>query len=417
MAIAVFLRYFSIIAQFFIIALVTRKMQITDAGLYMQIFGLVATLYFLSGLGLPDGVVPKLARARIEDPHSNIKSFVLRSYVWTFLINILLACVLMLFAVRFNGSTVMLGVAWWFLYSINFLGSQIFVGIGEKTYGALFFYPAMNLAQIGIVMPYLLFKESVGLDDLLVVTVISSLACVLVGVGVLCWCLRKMNLGDEVRLRFDLADVFGAGIYIAFGRFIQTALIWMPVWLSGFIYGAMESALAAAASRVNSAVGSAMSAVRFSIRARIVELSVKNEWAGLQKELGRISAYATLLMICILISAYFWSGAILEFVFGDDYGGARVYLLILLIATLVESAAGPVDELLKMNRRSGVVFSVLCCTLVLEIFLVLVMRDRISYAPFWVHAVCFSLMYVSYIVMAKRMLGVNVLDWGSARRS
>ncbi|WP_125076475.1 hypothetical protein [Pseudoxanthomonas sp. SGT-18] len=360
-------RYGAIAIQFVLVTLVARQLDSESAGTYFFIAGLVLTLYFLAGFGLPDGLVAayprELGAGRAGAAASLLRRGLCYSLVSALCLPFLLGLGVLL---AFASDTLALASAAWLLgYCLIFVSAQALIAMGRVQWGSFVFYSAINFALCATTVPYLLFSPQ---PDLVTTLAINAVAAASVGVvsTALVLALARKQWKNAPRATTPIRSTWFDGAVMAAGRVIQTAVIWMPVWLSGILLTGTDTAQIGLATRLLGVVGAVLAAVRFSIRPQVSKLAAEGQWKRIEALVQRIALAATLLSVCALVIAAVGGEPVLAYVFGEEYRPANVLLLILLGASIAESLGGPVDEVLKMTGKATLVLRLqLACLLLM----------------------------------------------------
>lgn len=403
-------RYSSLILQFLVVILVTRKLGREEAGVYFEVFGIINASYFLFGLGLPDGLVRFVAHADATDKASEIRSMIGRACVATVPSTVVMLMIGLVFGLWFESALVTRVVvaataAWWVCYGVTFFASQILVATGRASLGAFFFYPAMNIALFVTSVPYLVFAMQPQLDLTLMAAVAGGLLCAVAAIV----CAVAATLSYPVSTaRVPIGAAFRLGASIGVSRVLQSCLYWIPVWAVGFWQGLAAAALFATASRLNVAVAAVMAAIRFTIRPSIVRLAARDDWDGIGREGRRTATLATAIAIVGIVGTTTIGPSVISLVFGDDYRGAAWVLAILMIGTLGECVGGAVDEVLKMTGQNGFVLRLLGTAVVVEVLLVMASAGLGVSAAASAQALVFVVMYGTMLWVVKRHKGTWV---------
>lgn len=404
-------RYASLVLQFLVVVLVTRRLEQDEAGIYFMLFGIINATYFMFGAGLPDGLVRFVAYANAKERKDEIRSMVVRAS----LISAGLAALMVVAGAAAGilaggGGLVTPGVvaataAWWLCYGITFFAAQLLVATQRASLGAFYFYPAMNISLFVTSVPYLLFAAAPSLQGTLVAAA---------GGGVLCAGAASLSAFRSVRVyprstvEAPMAPVFRLGLSIGSSRVLQSCLYWIPVWGVGLWHGAAEAALFATASRLNVAIAAVMAAIRFTIRPTVVHLAAQADWTGIGREGQRTATLATLTSLVALAGTVTLGPTMIALVFGEAYRGAAWILAVLLVGTLGESVGGAVDEILKMTDRAGLVLRLLIATVAVEALLVWATGSAAPIVAAVVQAGVFVAMYAIMLVAVWRQNGAWV---------
>ena len=186
------------------------------------------------------------------------------------------------------------------------------------------------------------------------------------------------------------------GATIALGRVVQASLIWLPVWVAGIALSLEDVSLIGLSTRLVSAVAAVVAAVKFSIRPQLAALAATGDWLGIRAVASRIALYTSTLAVFAVLFFLLLGDAAVEIVFGDGYDRIGLIIALLLIGTIGESMAGPVDEILKMSGSAGIVLTVQLLLLPISAGLELIMAFLLGVEGLAIaYGVTFGFMYMS----------------------
>lgn len=351
-------RYGAIVAQFAMVALITRALSPAASGSFFVLMGIVLASYFLAGAGLPDGQV-KNYPAEVATGNSRQANATLVRGTWFSLATVPLGAAGSAAAALLVGESLpsaLFVALWWLAYAVIFIAAQTLVALGRTSVGTGIFYSSAPAAQILIAAPAILVTRQSTLEGILLcVTIATSIAAVL-SLTVLGRELVVLHRRSSERLselppgpRTPLLTTWRDGIPIAIGRVAQAILIWSPVWAAGLVLGSEDAGIIGLATRLVSAVAAVVAAIRFSIRPSIAQAVAIGSWRELEARSSRIALYVTVLAVVAMAGFLLAGPTFVNWIFGDGYTGAAWVAATLLIGTVAESIGGPVDEILKMS--------------------------------------------------------------------
>ncbi len=404
-------RYSSLILQFLVVVLITRRLGREETGIYFEIFGIINATYFLFGAGFPDGLVRFVAHADATGKRDEIRSLIGRSALMSVAIAVATILIGVAAGLVFEGALITRAVIattalWWFCYGATFFASQILVAAGRSSLGAFFFYPAMNIALFVTSVPYLLLAAQPKLELTLAAAVGGGILCA--GASITCAVLATLSYPVSNNVRAPIGPVLRLGLPISVSRLLQSCLYWIPVWAIGLWQGVATAALFATASRLNVAIAAVMAAIRFTIRPTIVRLAAQDDWIGIGREGRRTATVATVTAVVATLGTVTLGPSLIAFVFGEPYRESAWILAILMVGTLGECIGGAVDEILKMTGRAGLVLSLLATTVAIETALVATFSHLGSMATAAIQALVFVGMYGTMLWIVKRRDGTWV---------
>jgi len=411
---AVGFRYFSIGLQFLIIVLITHHLSPADSGSYFLIFGAVSTTYYLAGVGLPDGLVKSIALKRASGESEQVRSLVTRAAQFTAIISFALAVVgaIIGYLVGFSVLQIAVAVAWWLCYGAVFFCAQCLLAMGWASLGSFFFYPAANSFQIALLLPFFFLVHDVGLDDVLLITVVSALGSVVA--AIICLAIVTGRLPRTI-VNAPLMPAFSLGFTICVSRVLQSTLYWLPVWMVGALQGPAAASSIAVASRLAVAVASIMAAIRFTVRPEIVAAAARGDWDEIEKIGRTIATVASVAAFVALIGTMVVGGEGIALIFGDAYRSATIALGILLLGTIGECFGGPVDEVLRMTGRARFVLGLIAISVVSEAILIMLLGGSAVSAAAAQSAV-FIVMYGVFIAYVRFTNGILIVPYFSIRK-
>jgi O-antigen/teichoic acid export membrane protein len=392
--------------QFGTFVAVSRRLPVQQVGSYYELFGLVTTTYFATGLGLPDGLIKTVAHARAVGEENGTRALILRAGFVSLALTIAVAAIsIIVFWSRLSPHLVLFTAGWWVAYGVLYFCSQVLVALGHTSWGAFFYYPASSIGLFITSVPYLLFAANPNIEGTLCWTMLGAALCAVPALILVTIYLGGLPSAGQAE---SLAPVFRLGFSICVTRVLQSALYWIPVWGVGLWLGAAAGASMATASRLNSAAAAVMAAIRFTIRPQIVENVARGNWnliASQSRKIATIATAAVLLVIAATFLAGHWT---IGLVFGSAYASSSVLVLILLIGTLGECVGGPVDEILKMTGRADTVSATLVVASALEVALVAAFTRFGSPAAAAGQAAVFVAIYIWFLWLVWKHNGVYV---------
>lgn len=410
-------RYGSIAIQFLIVAIVTRSLPLSDAGLYFTIMGVVLSTYFFAGLGLPDGAV-RVIPSQIAGSGSISGAVLLRrSYIVATLTLIPLGGLVgALSLVSFGQMLLAVAAAtWWAAYGAIFVSAQFVVATGRGSFGTTIFYSFANFAQLLISVPLILVTGTRDLYQILALVSGASWVAALAAIIIATTSIRRelrlsptSSSGD--RGTSTIGATWRAGVPIAASRIVQAVLIWSPVGVASLILSYEAAAEIGLASRLVSAVAAVIAAIRFSIRPQYARDAAIGNWSAIRSSASRIALIATVFAVVSLVFAATAGQVLVPFIFGSTYVMAATLTAIMLFGTVGESIGGPVDEVLKMSGSAYSVLIVQSIALPLGLagqFLGGLAADAFGLSA--AYALTFILMYAAMIVILYRRHGVIII--------
>ncbi|WP_122519420.1 lipopolysaccharide biosynthesis protein [Pannonibacter phragmitetus] len=408
-------RYGALAIQFLLVILVTHALPQDMAGQYFVAFGLVATLFCITGLGLPDGLVKT-----IGDQISDGKLGLIRSALWrTLLVSGLSG--LFLFglgaavSVFFGANPVLAGLTatWCLLYGLVFVVAQCLVALRHPGLGSFFFYSSTNIFYLLTSIPYLLLARNPQLGGLLSLSLIAATLSLALALGALWRRTRQLPPSDE---RAELRAAFEIGGFIAVSRLVNAAIYWVPVWAAGLLLTSTDAAIMATAGRLLIGVTAVVAAVRFSVRPSIVAAAQAGDWARIEGQGQRIALATTTLTSIALVGCYAIGEPILQIFFPPEYASSWIILIILLIGALSEAAGGTVDEILKMTGHSIFVLLALIWVVIFEAILCFMASNFGLLGISSAQSFSFFLYYSLLIIFLYKKKGILILPMTRAQR-
>lgn len=342
-------RYSAIIVQFGLVALITRILDRDDAGRYFVIMGVVFATYFVAGLGLPDGVVRFAPPIAATGDDRQARDLIVRGLRISLVSVPLCAAVIaiMVYLLTEAVPEAILAALWWSGYGVIFICAQMLVALGHSALGTSLFYSAANVGQVLVTVPLIVAADLHRLDSVLLATTAGT-SVAAVGSLMIAW----RCVGPVTVARVPMRQSWHQGVMIAAGRVVQSCLLWSPVWVAGLALGLADAATVGLASRLASAVAAAIAAVRFSIRPALARDAAAGDWHEIERHSSRIAFLGTVLALGAVAAVLLVGDPAITAVFGTDYRSAAAITALMLIGTLGESFAGPVDEILRMSGHA-----------------------------------------------------------------
>lgn len=361
---AISARYSATIVQFAISVMIAHQLSPTSMGIYLGIFGLITSASVLAGLGAADGIVrvyPEVFAAEGCEEADHLCASYLRFGSWT---SFALAVALGGLAGVVSGEASLIAPAslWAAGYLLTTVGSQALVSIGRSNIGTFLYYGSSNWFSLVAVTACFMLP---GRADLVQVGWAVALGSFAAGASCLFIAQRSVcRPSRAIRPSASIVNIIRVGMPMTLVRLAQSALIWSPVWIAGAFFGANNAAVVGLASRLVVSVGAAVAALRFASRPQLVALTLRGEWSEVES-IGRAMAH-----FCGLLSAVVFIGNlalgrfIWPVIFGREYKDVWIAIALLLVGVIIESAAGPSDEILKLTGAAGLVLSTQLAVLV-----------------------------------------------------
>lgn len=349
-------RYGSILVQFALVTLIARTLPPHDAGAYFLISGVVLSIYFLAGLGIPDGLVAATPVAAVTGGAGAVRNLTMKGLTYSCALSTLvpISTFIVVRSVLNDLQIASHAAIWSAGYSLTFIASQTLVSMKKVQWGSFIFYSAINACLCFSTIPYLIFAASPTLHDTLAINAYTALLAGVAALALTIWQIRKLEKGKTPAC---IGDLWRNGVLISLGRVVQSAILWMPVWIAGVILTSSDAAQLGLAGRLLSIVGALLAAIRFSIRPTIAFLAIKKDWREIERISSEVAFIASAFALAAMGLTWIFGQDLIQLAFGPSYQPVATLLLILLGATLAESVGGTVDETLKMSMRSGVVLT------------------------------------------------------------
>lgn len=349
--IPIFSRYGSILIQFALVTLIARILPTHETGTYFFISGLVLSLYFFAGLGIPDGLVVSCPSASAKGRGMYARALIARGIRCSLASVIVISVAVGVAVAMYEGSTriAVSTVIWLCGYCLVFIASQALIALDKIQWGSFIFYSAVNTCLCLTTIPYLLLASNPSLEMVLAT---NACAAAIAGVAAMLFVLREGGRHVSGTAEVSIAETWKSGALIASGRVVQAGIIWMPVWIAGFLLSKEDTAQIGLACRLLGIVGAVLAAIRFSIRPQIARLAAEGDWKMIERIDRKIAFWASVLAVAAMAATVVIGADVIALVFGEPYRAAAPLLLILLGASLAESIGGPVDEILKMSGNA-----------------------------------------------------------------
>lgn len=342
-------RYGSILIVFVVLAILARRLSLSDYGTFILSYGVAATLYFAAGLGVPDGGVRVAAEALARGDHERAAGAargILLSGLASLLSAVTVAAALALNpALQTAAAAALWAGAWAFLFT----SSQALLALGRTRSAGLFFYAAGATSMLVTILPYALLARAPHAKGAILCAALGYGLAGLVGFLIALRHLR--SLGDAAPV--PLAQLSVTGLPFAATRIVQTVLIWAVPWAIAVFHGAAEAGLVATALRVAGAFGAALSALRFVLRPALVRLHTLADHQALHHLLQRVSLAGSLLALSAAVLMLLIGGEVLEGLFGPAFAAAKPFLVLALVALAGEGMTGLADDFVRITHRAG----------------------------------------------------------------
>ncbi|MCY1707575.1 lipopolysaccharide biosynthesis protein [Pannonibacter sp. SL95] len=403
-------RYGALAIQFLLVLLVTHALPQEMAGQYFVAFGLVATLFCITGLGLPDGLVKTIGDQIADGNLGLIRSALWRTLLVGGLSGVLLFGLGAAVSVIFGAAPVLAGLTatWCLLYGLVFVVAQCLVALRHSGLGSFFFYSSTNIFYLLTSIPYLLLAQDPQLDRLLSLSLLAATLSLALALGALWRLTRQLPQSDE---KAELRAAFEIGGFIAVSRFLQSALFWIPVWVTTLYLGEAQAAVIGTAGRLLVAVAAVVAALRFSVRPAIVAAAAANDWPAIERTGRKIALFASASTVCAMFGTWLLGQWAIAMLFEPGYAAVWPVLLVLLLGALGETIGGPVDEVLKLTGYGKVVLFGLIATALGETLLAVLLSPFGLLGIASAQAAAFWLMYAFQIFYLNRVRCVLIIPW------
>ncbi|WP_269791604.1 hypothetical protein [Stenotrophomonas sp. Iso1] len=402
-------RYSSILVQFILITLIARTLPSHDAGAYFAISGVVLSIYFIAGLGIPDGLVAACPSAAAVGRSDTIRGMVIKGLAYSCALSIIVPICTFIIVLTFlkEADSAFHAAIWSAGYSLTFIASQTLVAMKKVQWGSFIFYSAINACICFSTIPYLLFAASPNLQSALA---INAFAALFAGTAALVLTVSQASKLERSPSPASLTALWKNGVLISAGRVVQAAILWTPVWIASVLLTHSDAAELGLAGRLLSIVGALLAAIRFSVRPTLAFLAVKKDWQAVEKISGEVAFVASTFTLTAMGATWLFGEDAIALVYGQDYSAVTALLLIMLGAILAESLSGTVDEALKMSMHSAVALASQVTALALVVVLGVVLASRYG-APgaAFASVVAFIVMYGIQILGLFRLYGIIVL--------
>lgn len=401
-------RYLALIIQFILVLTITNALPQSDTGLYFATFGVITTLYALTGLGIPDGLVKMLGHDIAKSMIGTVRATVIRSMGLCALsgAGIVALGITLGMLMDLDLQFLLLAGLWYFLVSMNFVVSQALVTLRWEAAGSFFFYSAINIFILLTSVPYLLLAAEPTLNGLLAFSNAAAGGSLTFGFLIL---LRRLAAFPGTERAAAMGPAMSTGWIIAISRMLQSMVYWVPVWVTTIWLSTADAAVIGAAGRLLIAVSAVIAALRFSVRPTIVAAAAKDDWHAIETVGRRISLGTFIFTLCAMVVWWLLGHQILGVFFTAEYTLVWPLLMVLLVGALGEAFGGPVDEVLRMTKQGHIVLIGLLITIILETVLAVVFVPSGVVAVAWAQAAALVLMYLAMVLYLRLRCSIWVM--------
>lgn len=407
-------RYSSILVQLALMVIVTRVLSQNDAGRYFVIMGVVYATYFLAGFGLPDGIVRFAPAIAATGEEQGATALIARGFRYSLALVPIGAVIsgLLIFLYTGGAFTAILTALWWAANGAIFVAGQTLVAQGRSSLGTALFYTAASVGHVVVSIPLILLA---GLDRLDAVLGATTAGAAIAALG--CLMVAGRSCGRPAPERGEVRRAWRQGTEIAAGRVVQSCLLWSPVWVAALLLSPADTATVGLASRLVAAVAAVIATVRFSVRPELARDAAREDWAAIESHSSRIAIFATALAVAAMVAFLLIGDRFVAEVFGTDYRGAAVITALMLIGTIGESFAGPVDEILRMAGHAREVLIAQTAALLAGITAQVIASLAGGLAALTVaYGLTFILLYATLDYRLRALHGIGVLPLPLLRR-
>lgn len=350
MIITILLRYLGTIAQFIVLASISRSLAVDEYGLYLLCIGVTFSFYCLVGGGASEGAIIDISSKLAVNSMADVSKLVMPVLAAsTASISIIaMACIVMILFLPMSSDGISAVVFTCVFISANgvaFNISQILMGLGRKRLGAFFYYPAINLSLLIFTVPVALLNDNVRFSTIVMMSSLGGLVVATAAV-ILCMIDTRINL---LRISFkDVGKSIASGAGLTAVRMLHVSSFWIPTMVCGLVLDTSQAGIMGTAGRLAIAVSAVIAAVRFFIRPAMCKALALNRLNELNVAMRSIAFFTTSISFFALFANLLFGEVLIVLFFGDEMREASSILNILLIGVCAESVFGPIDEFLKV---------------------------------------------------------------------
>ena len=362
-------------------ALLTRILAPGEVGFYFLLLSLASILALVAQSGMNQVIVRMLAESRGMDKPRSAHALISTVYL---LVAISTGLVIVLFLgglgnwvgdrvlhTPLRDGLLLLVAAWIVLLAFRGLLAETFRGLHDLRLATLFEGLLGTLLFILLLCVLYLISGDGALDQVVMLAVIATGISVLTAIILLKSKLGKTGNGTAmVQTRQILLTAWPLWV-TAITLFI---LGQSDIWVMGIFREQHEVGVYGAVSRLVALVSIPLMIINAVVPPMIAELNTRGHLDVLEKTLRATATFAALPALVAIMIIVFWSGDILDIIYGEYYVGGASVLLVLSIGQLVNVWCGSCGFVLMMtgHQVEMMKISVLCGTISIVIALTLV---------------------------------------------
>lgn len=213
----------------------------------------------------------------------------------------------------------------------------------------------LSLSALAAAVSYVRWKHEISLDTILLLTVTTLAASVLVGA---CWIAvkvastgvgaaeRNVNVNPE---QITLLGIWSSGIPVVLSNIMAFVITQSDIWILAAYCSETTVAVYGIAARIVLLTGFALSVANAVLPPLIAKMNVENRWTELEAILRRVATLISIPSCLMLLLLICFGGLILETVFGAPYRQGALVLGVLCIGQIFSVCTGSCGYLLLMS--------------------------------------------------------------------
>lgn len=363
-------------------AILARVLSPAELGAYFLVLNVVMVGGRVGLLGMDNALVQLVASAIGTGGTGEARTATTRCFFWGMLGSVIAACLVFGVGSVFRSSffhqgagTWILGLAalWLIANAVQMLLGQGFLAFHDVRNAAMFGGLLANALLVTLIPLLKQFGKSVGLLQVIGLSILTYAATAVVGGWILRARVRK--LGKPSSGPSD-ADVLRMGWPVLVVNLAYSVLSQSDLWIIGAFRGAHEVALYGAAARLAFFVTTPLMIILAFVPPLIAELYAQGRTTELEKTLRGLATVAAVPAVGCLLLFVLFGRQILDHVYGGFYAESATVLVLLATGQCVNVCAGSCGMALMMTKhqRTMMTVTLVCGVVALITMLCLVNR-------------------------------------------
>jgi O-antigen/teichoic acid export membrane protein len=402
-------------------AVITRVLDLNEAGQFLNINALVLLLIVLGSMGLPQVIVRQAAELAIQQRFRELKKNIYEALILALCMGLISVAVVIVgaSALRIQSLTFQ-----FFPIMIAWVLCAIALRVAGGAYRGLGFTQLANLLTgVNSHGPAVTILISSALVALAMIGKIGLYDIGLVYVGVLVIMLipifffllkflsQKISIKHSDSLVSDKKNqgrIAGVGATIFLTELSLYLITQGDIWVVSYWGGNESGAVYGMAAKVAIVTSLFLAAANSVIHPWVAKFKLENNMIAMENRIRALNIFSTLPALLWVICCVIWGGDILAVGFGKEYADGYSYLIILSIGQLIGVMMGPCALLLfMMGKERAMMWTSLIVLLAYMPGVFYFGKHYGVYGVAWGTAAAFSLINIVNAILVKNYIGIN----------